>query len=162
MSAAPTAAADPQKIEMILGQLASLPALAPIAVRLLGLTNRPNAEMREVTRLIESDASLTAQILSLASRASRGVARENLTVERAVVLLGFKTLRQAVLATKMIELFPSASDNGTFDRAGFWTHCLAVACAARRMAMRPGSPCDPEDAFLGGLLHDLGKKDSNQ
>src|SRR5215470_15743639 len=102
--APPPTAADPQKIEMILGQLSTLPALAPVAVRLLGLTGRANAETREVVRLIESDPALTAQVLSLTRRANRGMARDNITVERAVVMLGFKTLRQLVLATKMLEL----------------------------------------------------------
>src|SRR5262249_4998154 len=88
-------------------------------------------------------------------------------IEQAVVTIGFARLRSIVLAVKVFEFFqhrPSSSGSG-FNRGEFWRHVLAVACAARRMApesiasRQPSVTVriDPEEAFLAGLLHDIGK-----
>ena len=143
--------------ERVLAQLESLPTLAPVALRLLQLTGQENADLRDVVRLIEADAPLAARLVGLASRAQIATRAAHPTLERAVVLLGFKRLRQVVLAAKIVEVFASPDRATSFDRRGFWTHSLAVACAARFLAPRRTPPCDPDEAFLAALLHDLGK-----
>lgn len=115
--------------------------------------------MKEIARLIESDAALAARVLSLSRRADRGVAGTRLSVERAVMLLGLRAVRAIVVSTKVLEVFRSDRDAeaAAFNRTEFWKHCLAVACAARQIARRTRGGIDPDEAFLAGLLHDLGK-----
>ena len=153
------------RVDLILRQLDALPALPAVAVKVLDATQRDKVDAREVTRLIESDPALTAHVLALARRA--GVAAREVTgVGRAVVLLGFAELRSAVLAQSVLKVFPSkgGADGGGAGRADFWTHSLAVACAAEMLAAhvaRRGGllrrATDPAEAFCCGLLHDLGK-----
>jgi len=154
----PDAPPASHKVELVLAQLESLPTLAPVALRLLELTSRPDADARLAARLIESDAALTARMLSLLSRADRAVDRRSATVERAVVLLGLPTVRQVVITTQVVDAFdPARGAAGGLDRREFWKHCLAVACGARRLAAAAGASALAEDAFIAGLLHDLGK-----
>lgn len=143
------------KVELVLAQLESLPALAPIAVRLLELTAQPDADLREITRVIETDAALSARLLALLARADRGVDRRNATVDRAVALLGVPTVRQVVIAAKVVEAFGGESRG--LPRGEFWKHCLSVACGARALAVTAGQPERADEAFVCGLLHDLGK-----
>ncbi len=155
----PTSSPPPQ-VEMVLAHLDNLPPLSAVAARILTLTDDPRTNAREIVKLIETDPALTARILSLVGRAEHGLRREALTVEKAVVLLGFDTVRQVTLALKVLEVFggPAAKKAGEgFDRAEFWKHCLGVACAARRIAAAVKSSVRPEEAFVLGLLHDLGK-----
>ncbi len=160
MATAASSGVQPQKVELILAQLEGLPPLAPIAARILQLTEDTRSNARGIVELIESDPPLTARVLSLLSRVEHGVRREAVTVENAVLMLGFGTIRQLVLAIKVMEVFGAASrPSGStgFDRLEFWKHCLGVACAAWRIAKTVPSAVRPEEAFVLGLLHDIGK-----
>lgn len=151
--------APPQRAELILAQLTQLPTLPAVATRLLQMTTATDADMHEVVRLIESDPSLSAKILSLVRRAAAGAPADVATVEKAVLLMGFEAVRNAVLTVKVFETFGpgDALPDAAFDRKEFWKHSLAVACAARMLASRVRWSVDPEEAFVCGLLHDMGK-----
>jgi len=160
-SSSPPGTTRTNRVELILSQLENLPTLPAVAVRLVELTADWHANAKQIVSLIESDPSLTAKILKLARRADVGLSpRAARTVERAVVMLGFETVRNAVLSIKVFEAFgPDANTQttGPFDRRDFWKHSLAVGCAARLLAERVTGKADPEEAFVCGLLHDLGK-----
>src|SRR6476469_8945884 len=100
--------ADPRekRVELILQQLEELPTLPAIAVRLLELTgSESDAGAGQVAQIIESDPSLASRILQLVHRADAGVRGEVTSVERAVVLLGFESVRSAVLAVTVFKAF---------------------------------------------------------
>jgi len=153
-----------KRVELILSQLETLPTLPAVAVRLIQLTTDKRANAKQIVSLIESDPSLTAKILKLARRADAGISPQAAkTVERAVVMLGLETVRNTILSIKVFEVFgPDDRDRsrqaGQFNRYEFWKHSIAVGCAARLIAKElPGNRADPEEAFVCGLLHDLGK-----
>ncbi len=149
-----------KKVDLILQQLNSLPTLPAVATRLLQLTVQGDTHADEVVKLIECDPALTSKIISLSTDASKDINRHVPTsVGKAVMLLGFESIRNAVLSIKVIETFGGdVSEGGSqFNRTEFWKHSLAVACAAKRIAVLIDSQLDPEDAFMCGLLHDLGK-----
>ena len=146
-------------VDLILSKLDTLPTLAPIAVKLLQVTTDDRSSAADVVKLIEKDPSLTAKLLSVANTAGTGVRVKS--VDQAVVLLGFAAVRAIVLTVKIFECFQSGDDraeSGGFDRIGFWNHSVGVACAARRLARaRPKCGVSADDAYVAGLLHDLGK-----
>ena len=170
-----------KRVEMILQQLEELPTLPAVAVRVLRVTGDDSSSAADVVRLIGSDPALTSRILQLTRRADRGVRDEVTTVDRAVVLLGFEAVRNAVLAVSVFQTLGGPADSGEgggqgagggglssgnqakrFSREGFWTHSLAVACCAELLAELGGGAhgpagVTPAEAFLCGLLHDLGK-----
>ncbi|MEX0886810.1 MAG: HDOD domain-containing protein [Phycisphaeraceae bacterium] len=160
------------RIELILRQIDTLPTLPAIAVKLLDLTSSDDTHASQVGSLIEADPALTAKLLSLCRSADRGVREDVLTVSRAVVLLGFSAVRNAVLSVKVFEMFDAtargdgdgastgaADDPRRFDRTAFWSHSLAVGILAELIAAaHPGHHDLPADeAFVCGLLHDVGK-----
>ena len=130
----------PKRIELILRQIDALPTLPAIATRLLQLTAREDSHAREVVELVSADPPLTAKVLSLCRTADRGIHRDTLTVDRAVILLGFNAIRNAVLSIKVVELFERAEDEGnetkSLDRPALWMHSLAVAVIAESLAQR--------------------------
>ncbi len=158
----------PQRIELILRQLDTLPTLPAVAARLLQLTADDHSSMQEVIDLVASDAALTAKIISLCTSVDKGVRREVVTIDKAVKLLGFDTIRNTVLSLKVLEVFSTEDvayesagegDPEPFDRAGLWTHALAVGTLAELIAKAHPGQQDllPEQAFVCGLLHDVGK-----
>jgi putative nucleotidyltransferase with HDIG domain len=167
----PTTMADPvreKRVELILQQLEELPTLPAVAVKVLEATAREDADIKEVVRLISSDVSLTTRILQLVHRADVGVRGEVNSVERAIVLLGFDAVRSAVLAISVFQTFssdparrPAVANHFLIEE--FWKHSVAVACCAELLAGELVSAygrnidVDPSEAFVCGLLHDLGK-----
>ncbi len=179
-----TEPSKPRRIELILRQIDSLPTLPAVAARLLSLTSSDDSNAKQVIELVSADPSLTAKVLSLCRSADKGVGSDNLTVDRAVVLLGFNAIRNAVLSVKVFELFgpdakrpgedaePDRHENSAegadpggdqnppaFDRSAFWMHCLAVGVTAELIAKAHPKRTDlaPDEAFVCGLLHDIGK-----
>jgi putative nucleotidyltransferase with HDIG domain len=155
-----TVAAEPSP-ELVLAHLDTLPTLPAVAVRLLQVTAASDSDAQDVVKLLKGDQSLTARILSVAASAAFGVHEPVTTLERAVPLIGLAGVRSIVLATSVFDCFGKREADGhgaAFDRVEFWKHALAVACAARQLAhARPELGVDPEDAYVAGLLHDLGK-----
>ncbi|UCG16897.1 MAG: HDOD domain-containing protein [Phycisphaerales bacterium] len=150
---------DRQRVEIILAQIEELPTLPAVALRLLELTTASDTSARDIVEVIETDQALTAKILSLVRRADLGVRDDVMTIERAVVLMGFEAVRSAVLSVQIYETFASVEphDETDFNRAEFWKHSLAVACAAQLIAERLDDGGRPAEAFVCGLLHDVGK-----
>jgi len=149
-----------KKIELVLQQLGSLPTLPAIAGRLLQITVKSNTQAQEVVRLIESDPSLSSKIIALASSAATGISRKTTSLAKAVVLLGFDAVRNAVLSIQVFESLKQSEDSSeaaAFDKTGLWKHALAVACGAQLLIRHINPKIDPEEAFTAGLLHDIGK-----
>lgn len=150
-----------RKIEMVIQQLDSLPTLPAVAARLLEITVKSNTQAQEVVRLIESDPSLASRIIAMSVRASMEVDRRtSSSLNKAVVLLGFDAVRNAVLSIKVFETLnknEGSNDKAIFDRVSFWKHSLAVACGAKMLIRHIDTKVDPDEAFVCGLLHDIGK-----
>jgi signal transduction histidine kinase/HD-like signal output (HDOD) protein len=155
-----------KRVELILQQLEELPTLPPVVVKVLQATANDEASARQVVELISSDQSLTTKILQLLHRAGAGVSDEINTVDRAVVLLGFEAVRSMVLAVSVFHTLGQKQTNSRpgvhFSREEFWKHSIATACCAELLAEKLGPSAKDagittSEAFVCGLLHDLGK-----
>lgn len=148
-----------QSVELILNRLDQLPTIPAVAARLLAVTAADDTDARDVARVVESDASLTALILRMVRRADLGIRGETMTAARAIAMLGFRTVRNAVLSVRLFETFPRREENerACVVRRGLWEHSLAVACLAELLGDRIGGPRMSGEAFVCGLLHDIGK-----
>lgn len=146
-------------VELTLSQLDRLPTLPAVVARLLAVTTSDESSARDVVEIVESDAALTAAILRLVRCAESGVRGEALTVAQAVTLLGFTAVRNAVLSIQLFEAFanPEQDDRAAVTRKGLWQHSLAVACTAEMIGERVGGARTKGEAFVCGLLHDIGK-----
>jgi HD-like signal output (HDOD) protein/signal transduction histidine kinase len=153
-----------KRVELILQSLEGLPTLPIVALQLLEATSSRSSTTGEIVRLIESDPALTTRIMKMVHRADLGAGSTISTVERAVVLLGLEAVRNTVLAVSVFEVFQSAgAASPSFNRNEFWKHCIAVACCsellAGAMVAKGGKAAgvEPSEAFICGLLHDMGK-----
>lgn len=154
-----------QQIDLVLQQIDQLPTLSPIAQRVLRLGSAADADLTAVVRVIQSDPSLTGRVLSMCQRAELGLGDRVTTVERAVVMLGFEAVRAAILSVAVYDTLGQHADQledrpeaEAFQHDAFWRHCVASASAADQIARaHPRLGVSPDEAFVAGLLHDLGK-----
>ena len=147
-----------ERAELVLGQLHQLPTLPALATRLLAVTVSGESNARDVVRIIESDASMTASVLKRVRRADLGIRADTITVDRAVTLLGFNAIRNLVFSLQLYGAFKDSGQESTSQDIfrELWRHNLAVACASELIAGYVDRSVQGQ-AFVCGLLHDIGK-----
>lgn len=149
---APTTPEDIENRLKTIDRLAPLPALVG---QVLAVAGDPDSTARDLSGIIQADQSLTAKILQIVNSAYYGFYREIGNIDHAVVILGFDEVVNLTLAACLIQTFRDDHDP-RFDLGQFWLHSLAAAHIAK--ALRAYIPeVIPKDAFVVGLLHDLGK-----
>jgi len=124
---------------------------------ILACLQQPTASVAEATQIIGRDAAMTANLIRLANSAFFRSRQPVTTATRAIACLGLDTLGALVLGHS---LFKSGIATGMTGRSleGLWQHSLDTAVAARTVAVcEKLSPARAEEAFLAGMLHDVGK-----
>lgn len=146
-------------VEGLLDRLDSLPSPGPVALNLISILESDATTTRQVVDLIASDPALTARVIATCARSERGRACEVTSLERAVVLLGFDTVRTTALSVRIAASLWRDADlqehSSRFDIDIFWRHALAVAVLSQRIAEHV-APKQRAAAFVAGLLHDIG------
>ncbi|MCE5306618.1 MAG: HDOD domain-containing protein [Acidobacteriales bacterium] len=134
--------------------LCKLPSFPPIAARLLQALSKEDVELRELTRLISSDAAFSAEILRLANSALYGLEGQINSLTHAVLLLGLSRVKSlAMTVAIMKDYLKGVLKSETLRRC--WTHSLACAFLAEELA--PACGLDKDYAYTVGLLHDIGR-----
>lgn len=141
----------PQELIQNLGEL---PPLPQVAAQVLRLVADPDSTTEDLQKVISTDQALTSQILKIANSAMFGMMREVRTVTQAIMTLGFSTIKSVVIAASAKNLYARGSV-GLQERL-LWEHALVTALAGRGFARALRYP-RAEEAFVGGLLHDIGK-----
>jgi len=133
---------------------ARLPRLSPLAARLSGMNVSEIGSAREFCRLIEHEPVLVARLIGLANSVAFGVpGRRFNTLEQALMRVGLHQSAQICFA-----LLCSQAMGGKIAphwRNALWVHALCAAASAHKIARELGT-CDPNDAYLGGLIYDIG------
>ncbi len=130
-----------------------LPTIPVLLARILTVVDGDRSSVRDLVEVMQRDQSLTARVLRLANSGFFGYSRQVASVSRAVMLLGFSTVRNLALGVKIWETL--AVERGP-SLADLWAHSALVGAAARLIAQRTRA-ADPEEVFTAGLLHDVGR-----
>lgn len=121
------------------------------------ITREPDYDISKVIQLISSDVALTTEILSVANSAFYGGLTEINTVKDAVVRLGTpEIVRLAILVVEKSNYQVETPALKVFLEP-LWAHAQATAWGSRWLAMNLGYENQESEAFIGGLLHDMGK-----
>ena len=152
---------DPDRIKRITESIIGLPTLPTVVAKMIDLVDNPKTSASSLARLIASDQALTARILKLANSAYYGFSREISTVNMAIVVLGFNTVKDMGLSLSVFDAFKTGRPNASFDLTRFWEHSIGCGIASRTIA-RSYRPRYSGEAFVAGLLHDIGKVILNQ
>ncbi|MDC0358492.1 HDOD domain-containing protein [Oligoflexia bacterium] len=129
-----------------------IPTMPGAAQKAFQLATDPNAEARDFIDVIESDESLSARVVKIANSVFFDRGKPSTSIEESVIVIGINELRCLLNATTLSEIFPSKHS----ARAQLWANDIATGLISRTLAQRF---CQGKDdtAFLGGLMHDIGK-----
>ena len=134
----------------------SVPSLPLHYAELLAEVRSPDASLRRIGEIIAQDVGMTAKIMQLIHTSFFGTPQSLADPQRAASLFDLETLRALVLSTKVFSPFDEAFLESLHLRA-LYEHSLEVAVAAREIARAESHDASLADqAYLGGLLHDVG------
>ena len=142
-------------IEKIIEKTGDLPSLPTVAARINSEMNNESLNAKLLGKIISEDSSLTAKVLRLSNSAFYGMSKQITSIEKAVMILGFNTVKNLALTISIYSFFKKGTKT-TIDLQGLWNHSLGCAVSSKILIEKSCRHlCD--DAFLFGILHDVGK-----
>ncbi len=139
--------------KQILAEVEGIPTFPKYITELQQLCANPESSIGEISGKITVDPALSSDVLKLANSAGFISGKRIETMPEAIKNIGLKNLNAILLATSARSILDKRYSR--FEQ--IWAHCNQVAFYARRIAMKYRLTRMVENAFLGGLLHDLGK-----
>ena len=133
-----------------------LPAMPQVASKVLELSSDPNTSAQQLQQVISDDQAMTARILKIANSALYSCSRKIKTLTEAIVMLGFNSIRSLVVTSAARNLYNTKTSQTGLKERLLWEHSIGCAFACRIMAGET-KPALTEEAFLAGLMHDIGK-----
>lgn len=149
-------ALDSAKLRASIEAITDLPTLPTVVARITQRISNPSTNAADVGKLIEQDQALTGRVLRLVNSAYYGFPKQIKSIQHAVVILGFSKIKTLIITASVFGTFKDKLCSG-LNLEHFWQHSLATAIASKVAAELIGVGHAAEDAFIGGLLHDIGK-----
>lgn len=129
-----------------------LPVLPAAVVEVIASFGDANLDAHELARKIGIDQGLSARMLRVANSSFYGMPRQVASIQDAVMVLGFGSVRSLALAAGIAAVFPQAA--AAFAWPGYWKRSMLAGVYARALA--GCLKVDRETAFSAGLFHDIG------
>jgi len=143
-----------ERTQLILKRVTNLSPVPQILSEVLELLKDLNTSPQTLAKAITKDQSIVVKILTIANSPFYGLAKRVSSIEYAIMILGFNEIRNIVTALSLMESMKNKSDE-YMNQKDFWTHAYITATIAKKIADDMGIK-QSNDAFIGGLLHDLG------
>jgi HD-like signal output (HDOD) protein len=133
-------------------EISTLPDVATQVMRVAADNDSSAADLKGV---MEHDVALSARILRCVNSSAYAVRMRITNLQHAIAYLGLKQIRNLAMTASVADLFKKDQTIKCYHRRGLWQHLVSVGICARLIAMRR-KIADYEDAFLAGLMHDVG------
>ncbi len=139
-----------------LNDIRDIPTLPVIAVKVNKMLDDLNVTSGQLSDTIEKDPALVSRLLKLVNSAFYGFQAQINSISHAITILGFNTVRNTIISASVIKSFSRRDFWEGFNISDFWKHSVAVAVTAKYLAGK-NRLCTPDEAFVSGILHDVGK-----
>ena len=141
-----------RELEVMIMTASDLPTIPVVATKVMQLIESENATAEELSKIVASDPAVAARVLKISNSSYYGCQRQIQTLSHAIVVLGFATLKSLIVAASVKQVY---QQYGLTEKM-LWEHSFGAGLAARIIAKETRFASE-EEAFLGGLFHDIGK-----
>ncbi len=139
-------------------RIEKLPSFPTVVMEVLRIVNDVNGSPQDLQEYILKDQTLTAKVLKMANSSFYMQSRQITTIKDALRVLGFNTLKSIVYALSTSDIFSRELPGYGYGKSGLWKHSMLVGMMSQKIAQKAGmSSGESEEAFVAGLLHDIGK-----
>ena len=147
--------AQNQLVQAAIQEISHIATLPEVTMKIIGLVEDPDSTAQDLNKVITNDPALGARILKVVNSAFYGLPGQIGSINRAIVLLGLNAVKNIAIAASLAKLFRGGQISEHFNARDLWTHSIGVATTTRLLADKVGLGL-PDEAFLAGLIHDLG------
>ena len=139
-------------------RLSNLPSIPQVILKIRQISENPKSSTADLANVILSDHQLTARILRMANSVYYAEFPGTVSsITHAIVLMGFRAVRNIAISTAVYGAFSRLSQRARFDVVAFWTRSLTVGVIAKQLAGSIRQTEMIEAAFIGGFIHDIGQ-----
>ena len=140
---------DPKALRSRVENISTIPTIPSVLKQLSTIIENPKISLNEISHFVSQDPALTTKILQMVNSALYGFPGRISSVNHAVMLLGLNVVKGLLLSVSVFEIMHKAM-------IGLREHSIGVAIASKVLAQKKGLK-EPEEVFVAGLLHDVGK-----
>ncbi len=144
-----------QVVDALVGRTPQLATFPAVALDVSRVVENPQSSAAALLAVIAQDQVLSTRVLRVSNTALFGCAGRIDSLDRAVFVLGFQAVRNIAIAASLSTLFRGRRLTAQVSLQDLWTHALAVGTAAALLEQHTKSGM-ANDAFLAGLVHDIG------
>lgn len=144
-----------QSVNAAIREISHIATLPEITLKIIELVESPSSTAQDLHRVIAHDPALCSRILKVVNSAFYGLPGQIGSINRAIVLLGLNAVKNIAIAASLAKLFRGGSLTPEFSAKDLWSHSISAAAACKMIAdtMKLGLA---DEAFLAGLIHDIG------
>jgi len=142
-------------IDSAIRSISHIATLPEITLKIIELVEDPSSTAQDLHKVIANDPALCSRILKVVNSAFYGLPRQIGSINRAIVLLGLNAVKNIAIAASLTKLFRGGDLCPRFSARDLWIHSMATGAGSKLI-------CDqlklglPDEAFLAGLIHDIG------
>lgn len=144
-----------QAVSNAIREISHIATLPEITLKIIELVESPSSTAQDLNKVISNDPALCSRILKVVNSAFYGLPGQVGSINRAIVLLGLNAVKNIAIAASLAKLFRGGSLTPEFNAKDLWTHSITTATACKMVAdqLKLGLG---DEAFLAGLIHDIG------
>ena len=141
--------------DKIADQTTEIATLPEITIRIVEVVQDPRSTAHSLHKIVANDLALSARILRVVNSAFYGLPGQIGSIDRAIMLLGLNAVKNIAIAASLSKMFKHSTPCDDFTGKDLWTHSVAVG-ATNKLITQELHMALPDEAFLAGLIHDLG------
>lgn len=144
-----------QIVSTAIREISHIATLPEITMRIVELVEDPKSTAQDLHKVISNDPALCSRILKVVNSSFYGLPGQIGSINRAIVMLGLNAVKNIAIAASLAKLFRGGEFTANFSARDLWTHSNATAAASKVLAntLKLGLS---DEAFLAGLIHDIG------
>jgi putative nucleotidyltransferase with HDIG domain len=144
-----------QVVNDAIREISHIATLPEITLKIVELVENPKSTAQDLHKIIANDPALCARILKVVNSSFYGLPGQIGSINRAIVMLGLNAVKNIAIAASLAKLFRGGDLTPSFSARALWIHSVSTAAAAKMLTDRLGFAFSDE-AFLSGLMHDIG------
>ena len=145
-----------EKAESIKSKIKDIPSLPEVVNKVIELVRNPNSSASQLATTISNDTGLTLRVLRLVNSAYYGFPKQISSIQHAIAILGFTTIRGVVLSSSIFNAFSPKAGGAVVDYKKHWKHSFLTALIAKQLNSDLRLYLD-DNIFSAAILHDMGK-----
>lgn len=135
--------------------ISSISTLPEITTRVIKTVEDPKSDAKQLHAIVSHDPALVTRILKVVNSAFYGLPGQVASIDRAIVILGLTAVKNLAVAASLGQMFRGVRLCDGYNARDLWTHCVSVAVVSRELSRTLKLPL-AEEAFLAGMIHDVG------